>query len=376
MFKKAFLIFISLLIAAPASHGYTKGTIAKSVTIISTQSCKEAKKKIMDLLAEKATIIYRLTHTTPNLIPSAIIKENVSCILGAGTAINVEALTHEIQKNEHAGIKISPQNLKIAAEAPLLLPPYQDLDNSEFAYRGPMKIFAKDLVGLEQGENSAIFKEKVENLMIHHNALRRSYGKPDLKSSDVILFFKEHAPKIAPYISDVTVELIKFHKTEQPILIEGNKDANLGFKFKNNLILDVVDLYKDSHAENGCLDLFTLKRLIKINGISALALVRGERLDGQETIKVCIGYEIKGESLDSLPLDSTLQARVKPIYKEFKGWKNTKGVKIYQDLDHNYRIFIKFLEKETELPVAIISTGPGARDTVMRQNPFSMKVNE
>ncbi|AIK96491.1 adenylosuccinate synthetase [Candidatus Odyssella acanthamoebae] len=379
MFKKAFLIFTSLLISTDTSNGYAKGKIAKSVTIISTQSCDKAKNKITDLLADKATVIYRLaidTNAGSNLIPSAITKENVLCILGSGITINAEALTHEIQKNEANGIKISPQNLKIAADAPLSLPIQHALENIGADQMGTIKIFAKDLVGLDQEENSAVFKEKVEKIMILHNALRRSYGKPELKTSVVISFFKEYAPKIVPYISDVTVELIKFHTTDQPILIDGNKDANLGFKFKDNLIMDVVDLYKAAQREDGCLDLFTLKRLIKINGISALALANGEMLDGFGTVKVCMGYEVNGEPLEGLPLEPALQAQVKPIYKEFKGWKNTKGVKIYQDLDHNYRIFIKFLEKETELPVAIISTGPSARDTVMRQNPFTMKLGE
>ncbi|MBW8308464.1 MAG: adenylosuccinate synthetase [Candidatus Paracaedibacteraceae bacterium] len=381
MVKKALLLLINFLLLTDSSNGYAKGKIAKSVTIIKTQSSDQAKNKITDLLADKATVIYRLTNDSwrvspSRLIPTAIKKENVLCLLGPGLTIEPAALAQEIQQYEAKGVKISSTNFKISADASLILPIHQGLENSNFYHLGDTKFFTKDLIGLDHEENSAVLQKKVERFLIHHNALRRGYGKPELKATAIVAYLKEYAPKITPYISDITVDLINLHKTEQPILIDGNKDANLGFKFKDNLMVAVVDLYKDSPDRDACIDLFTLKQQIKVNGIAALALVNGELLDGLETVKVCIGYEVNGKSVDNLPLEPSLQNHIKPIYKEFKGWKHSKGVKIYQDLDHNYRIFVKFLEKEAELPVAIISTGPSARDTIMRQNPFTMKLGE
>ncbi len=381
MVKKALLILINFLLLTDNSSSYTKGKIAKSVTIIRAQSNNQAKNKITDLLADKANVIYRLTHdtaknSTPRLIHPAITRENVICILGPAITIDPAALVQEIQQYGAKGIKISPTNLKISANASLTLSLHQAQENSDFTQAGTPKLFTKDLLGLDHEENSAALQEKVEKILIHHNALRRGVGRPEINVSALVSYLKEYAPKIAPYISDITVDLINLHKTEQPILIDGNKDTNLGFKFKDNLIMAVVDLSKDPLQKGACLDLFTLKQQIKVNGIAALALTNGDRLDGLETVKVCIGYEFNGKSVDALPLEPSLQNRIKPIYKEFKGWKHTKGIKIYQDLDHNYRIFIKFLEKEAELPVAIISTGPAGRDAIIRQNPFTMKLGE
>ena len=77
------------------------------------------------------------------------------------------------------------------------------------------------------------------------------------------------------------------------------------------------------------------------------------------------------EKIDYLPAAVEDQIKVKPIYKTFKGWKkNTRGVKKFEDLPEEAKIYIKELEKFVETKVASISTSPEREDTILIYDPF------
>ena len=88
---------------------------------------------------------------------------------------------------------------------------------------------------------------------------------------------------------------------------------------------------------------------------------------------MCVGYELKGKKIDYLPAAVEDQLLVKPIYKEFKGWKtSTQGIKSFKDLPKNAQEYIHELEKFIETKVASISTSPERKDTILIENPFSV----
>ena len=79
-----------------------------------------------------------------------------------------------------------------------------------------------------------------------------------------------------------------------------------------------------------------------------------------------------GKKIDYLPAAVEDQLQVKPIYKNFKGWKApTKGVKSFNDLPKNAQEYIRGLEKFIETKVASISTSPERKDTILIVNPFA-----
>ena len=79
------------------------------------------------------------------------------------------------------------------------------------------------------------------------------------------------------------------------------------------------------------------------------------------------------KKIDYLPAAVEDQLKVKPIYKNFKGWKtSTKGVKYFADLPKNAQEYVKGLEKFIETKVASISTSPERKDTILIENPFSI----
>ena len=122
----------------------------------------------------------------------------------------------------------------------------------------------------------------------------------------------------------------------------------------------------------GWFDGVLVRQTIKISGINGIALTKLDVLDNLDEIRMCIAYEIGGKKIDYLPASVDDQFKVKPIYKNFKGWNcSTKGIKNFDDLPENAKIYIKELEKFVEAKVASISTSPERNDTILLVNPFS-----
>ena len=112
---------------------------------------------------------------------------------------------------------------------------------------------------------------------------------------------------------------------------------------------------------------------IKISGINGIALTKLDVLDELEEIKMCIAYEIKGKKINYLPASTEEQLNIKPVYKSFKGWKSsTKGIKKFDDLPDNAKLYVTELEKFLETKVSSISTSPERNDTILIEDPFNI----
>jgi adenylosuccinate synthase len=94
-------------------------------------------------------------------------------------------------------------------------------------------------------------------------------------------------------------------------------------------------------------------------------------LDGFDEIKVCVAYELDGETLDYLPADANLQARLKPVYETFEGWhETTAGARSWAQLPAQAIKYVKRVEELIGAPVALLSTSPDRDDTIMVIDPF------
>lgn len=112
----------------------------------------------------------------------------------------------------------------------------------------------------------------------------------------------------------------------------------------------------------GWFDAVACRYASRINGCDELSIMKLDVLDGFEEIQVCIGYEINGEVIDYLPLDLE---NVKPVYKTFKGWDKTEGVRRFQDLPATAQTYLKALEELTGTKIGMISTSPDRNDTIL-----------
>tara|TARA_B100000029_G_scaffold212954_1_gene210979 strand:- start:16 stop:1308 length:1293 start_codon:yes stop_codon:yes gene_type:complete len=123
----------------------------------------------------------------------------------------------------------------------------------------------------------------------------------------------------------------------------------------------------------GWFDGVLVRQTIKISGINGIALTKLDVLDELEEIKMCIAYEIKGKKINYLPASTEEQLNIKPVYKSFNGWKSsTKGIKKFDDLPDNAKLYVTELEKFLETKVSSISTSPERNDTILIEDPFNI----
>jgi adenylosuccinate synthase len=104
-----------------------------------------------------------------------------------------------------------------------------------------------------------------------------------------------------------------------------------------------------------------------LNGITELAIMKLDVLDGLDKIKICVGYEYKGELYKEFPMDFDVVCNAKPIYIEVKGWDQpTAGVRKYENLPVNAQKYIDRLEKLLKVRIRYVSTGSNRKDTIIR----------
>ncbi len=113
----------------------------------------------------------------------------------------------------------------------------------------------------------------------------------------------------------------------------------------------------------GWFDAVAMKHAVRLNGVSNISLMKLDVLDGLDEIKVCVGYEFEGKEIDYVPY--TLDG-VKPVYKTFKGWQQSKGAREYDALPQEAKEYIEALEKLCGAKIGIISTSPDRDDTIIR----------
>ena len=105
---------------------------------------------------------------------------------------------------------------------------------------------------------------------------------------------------------------------------------------------------------------------VKVNGFDSMVITKLDILDGFETVKVCVAYELDGKRTETFPVDTAKIARSKPVYEEFPGWSgSTAGVTERDQIPQNAARYIRFLEELLGIPVSIISSGPRREETVL-----------
>ena len=221
-----------------------------NVVVVGSQWGDEGKGKIVDWLSERADIVARFQgghnagHTLVidgtvyklSLLPSGIVREGKISVIGNGVVIDPWALLAEIETLHNQGVAISPENLKIAENAVLILPVHQDLDAaresaaSEGSKIGTTKrgigpayedkvgrraLRVRDLTDLDA------LPAKIEHLLQHHNALRRGFGQPDADADALLQKLCDVADKITPYAEPVWRLLHEARRQGKRILFEG-----------------------------------------------------------------------------------------------------------------------------------------------------------
>ena len=121
----------------------------------------------------------------------------------------------------------------------------------------------------------------------------------------------------------------------------------------------------------GWFDVVALRRAVFTNSLTGLCVTKLDVLDGLDEVKICTGYRLDGDLLDTPPLLMDRYGECEPVYESMPGWRRpTSGKTAFEDLPRAARDFLKRIETEVETPVDIVSTGPGREAVIIRRHPF------
>jgi adenylosuccinate synthase len=122
----------------------------------------------------------------------------------------------------------------------------------------------------------------------------------------------------------------------------------------------------------GWLDIPALRFAVRVSGIQALAVTKLDVLAGMDSIKLCVGYRLKGKPIDEMPVDADDLEDVEAVYEEHPGWAPPPGpCERLEDLPALARAYLARMAELIGLPLALVSLGPGRRETILTLNPFS-----
>ena len=271
-----------------------------------------------------------------------------------------------------------------------------------------------------------VLRDKIERVCEQKNViLEHLYHKPAINQEELFQTLKEYKTMIEPFVCDVASYLHKAIKEGKNILLEGQlgtlKDPDFGIypmvtssstlaaygaigagipPYEIKSIVTVVKAYSSAVGAGefvseifgeeadelrrrggdggeygattgrprrmGWFDAVASRYGCKMQGATEVALTVLDVLGYLDELPICIGYEINGEVTKDFPTTVQL-AKAKPVYTILPGWKQEiRGIKNYDELPENCRKYIEFIEKELEVPVKLVSNGPG-RDEIIKR---------
>src|SRR6187402_2725641 len=226
-----------------------------NVVVVGAQWGDEGKGKIVDWLSEQADIVVRFQgghnagHTLVidgstyklSLLPSGVVREGKLSVIGNGVVIDPQALIDEIAQLKRQGIVVTPESLRIAENAILILPLHRELEALREADDAATRIGTtkrgigpayEDKVGrrairfMDLADLPAL-RGKIDRLLAHHNALRRGHDLPEIATETVYGHLAGVAPKVLPFMDSVWVLLDGKKREGKRILFEGAQGALL-----------------------------------------------------------------------------------------------------------------------------------------------------
>jgi adenylosuccinate synthase len=228
-----------------------------SVVVVGTQWGDEGKGKIVDLLTRYADYVVRFQggnnagHTLVvegkqyvfHIIPSGILYENKTCMIGNGVIIDPAVLLGEIDKLKESGLTVTPKRLTISERAHLIMPYHSTLDQATEASLakgqkigttgrgiGPCYIDKVGRRGIKVGdfEDMELFKDKLEaNLEEKNFLLTKKFASKPLDFKEILDQFQGYAERLLPYVGNISLELDAARKRNENILFEGAQGTQL-----------------------------------------------------------------------------------------------------------------------------------------------------
>ncbi|MCF6335860.1 MAG: adenylosuccinate synthase [Spirochaetales bacterium] len=405
------------------------------LVVIGAQWGDEGKGKIVDYLSEEADLVVRFSgganagHTIVtddityklHLIPSGIVYPKTKVVLGTGMVIDPESLFSELATIKKQGISWK-NRVFISDRAHIVMPSYKTMDvELEKGRRSPIGTTGRG-IGVTYSQ-----KAQREGIRICDLGDESFLGTLTTEELDFLKPFidpiKEMMIDLASFIDNYRNKKVLFEGAQgilldldigtYPFVSSGYAaaaGASLGGGIGPGTIDKVFGVFKaystrvgngpfpsefskerDGTLEQyirdlgreygvttgrprrcGYLDLVALKYACRTNSINHLVLTHIDVYDDMDEIKVCVAYEADGKEISDFPSSRNLLAKVKPVLRSFKGWKEIiSEIKDYNSLPVNAKDYIKFIEDYTNTSIGIVSVGYKREQTIMRTSVWT-----
>ncbi len=272
------------------------------------------------------------------------------------------------------------------------------------------------------------FAQKLKTVLAEKNELiTKIYGGEPLDYNQMLEDYLGYGEKLAPMVTDTSLMIYEAQKAGKKLLFEGAQGMLLDLDYGTypyvtsshptaggvsmgagvgpqaiDQVVGVVKAYTTRVGEGpfvtelfdemgdtirnkgheygtvtgrprrcGWLDLVILRFAVRTSGITSFALSRMDTLGGIDKVKVCTGYEYRGQVYDNYPASLPMLAEMKPIYQEFEGWpEDISGVRRFEDLPKAAQDYVSFIEEQTGVKVAMIGVGAGREECIVREEIF------
>ena len=426
-----------------------------NVVIVGTQWGDEGKGKIVDLLAEYADVVVRFQggnnagHTMvvngkqfiSHLVPSGILQQK-TCMLGNGMVVDPVVLLEEIDILKQNNINAGPEKLRISEKAHVIMPYHKQIDIARERMKADKKIGTTgrgigpayedkaSRLGIRFAEmiDPVTLAEHVKSLIHEKNFYLTQYCTDlPLSAQDILDSYTAYAEQLAPYVTNVSLEIHQAIKQGKQILFEGAQGTHLDvdhgtypYVTSSNTvsgnacsgagvgpkdITDVMGVVKayttrvgegpfptelfDETGETlqqkgvefgattgrkrrcGWLDAVMLENAVRLNGLTGLIITKLDVLSGLESLKICTSYQCRGDILHEFPANLKVLAACKPVYETMAGWtEDISGIRTMKELPENTKQYLKRIETLAHTPIHVVSVGPARDETIRIHNPF------
>ncbi|MBQ7697892.1 MAG: adenylosuccinate synthase [Paludibacteraceae bacterium] len=361
-------------------------------------------------------------------VPSGIFREGTQNIIGNGVVIDPLILMDEIRAIGEMGVDVR-NSLRIAKRAHLILPTHRLLDAAQESGKGKKKVGTTgkgigpaytdkaSRIGLRVGDVlQPDFEQRYKALRDQHLRLLGLDSVDDKAWIEAALELRRFP------IIDNEVEMNRLLASDRTVLAEGAQGSLLDVDFGTypfvtssstlcagaciglgvapSRIGKVYGIFKayctrvgagpfptelnDETGETlrrighefgattgrprrtGWLDLVALRYAVMMNGTTSLIMMKSDVLNELDTIRVCVGYRVGDKQIDYFPYEAA-NCPIEPVYRDFKGWKtDISTCRTYESLPAELKNYIAFIEKETGVPIDIVSVGHDRDATIYR----------
>ena len=273
-----------------------------------------------------------------------------------------------------------------------------------------------------------IFKEKVHEILEEKNFYLEHYLSDETFDADsIIREYNQYAARLASYVTDISVEINQAIRSGKQLLFEGAQGTHLDLDhgtypyvtssstlsgnaccgagigpkeitgvigiakayttrvgrgpFPTELMDEIGDRLQEKGAEFGAttgrrrrcgwVDMVLLRNAARLNGLTGIIITKLDVLSGLESLNICVGYKYNEHVIHDFPASLKVLDACEPIYETLPGWsEEISGVRNFQDLPQNTKNYLKRIEALVEVPIQIISVGPGRNETIVLDNPF------